>query len=161
MRRRFPMLLIAAAPIALLVAGNQPIALAAVGRAQTASVACSVEATIEITHLAFKPSPVIAGQSTTAYLVAQNCTNKVENTTTTWLAQWVDTSDVVPTNCPAIDPFSGSAKFKPYGTYKAKATYDVPADCTAAGLQVTVRISKGGVVLAQRPAQVQIVHKKG
>jgi hypothetical protein len=160
MRRRFPILLAAVAPIALLVAGNEPIAGANDGGARTASVACSVEATIEITHLAFKPSPVIAGDATTAYLVAQNCTNKVENTSTTWVAEWIDTRDIAPTNCPVIDPFGGSAKFKPYGTYKMKATYDVRADCTASALRVTVKISKGGIVLAKRPAQVQIVHSK-
>jgi len=160
MKRRFPILLAAATPLALLVAGNQPFAAAAQGGGRTATVACSVEATIEITHLAFRPSPVIAGQSTTANLVAQNCTNKVQNTQTTWIAQWIDTSDIAPTNCPVIDPFGGSAKFKPFGTYEAATTYNVPADCRATGLQVTVRIYEGGTVLAQHPARVQIVHRK-
>lgn len=158
MRRRFPILLAAAVPIALLATASP--SFAAAGNARPGSVACSVEATIEITHLSLMPSPVIAGESTTAHLVARNCTNKVQNTSATWLAEWIDTNEIAPTNCPVIDPFGGSAKFKPYGTYKAKTTYDVPADCTASGLQVTVKISQGGAVLAQRSAEVEIVHRK-
>jgi hypothetical protein len=159
MKRRFPILLASVAPITLLAISNQPAAAAAVSTTQPGSVACPVSATIEITHLAFKPNPVIAGDATSVYLVAQNCTNKVENTTTTWLGKWIDTSASA-SGCPVIDPFSRPAKFKPDGTYKVKTTYDIPADCTAASLQVTVRFSKGASVLTQRSADVQIVHSK-
>jgi hypothetical protein len=160
MSRRIGVLLAVVGPIAILTLANQPLAAAAGAAPRVESVACSVSATIEITHFAFKPSTVVAGDAATAYLVAQNCTNKRQKTSTTWIAQWINSSVSPGTGCPVIDPFGGSADFKPFGTYKTKVSYDIPADCTAAGLQVTVKISEGATVLAQGVARVKIAHAK-
>lgn len=159
MLRRLPKMLALVAPLALLpilsptpsfAAGSAPV-----------SVACSVSATIEITHFAFKPSTVVAGDTATVYLVAQNCTNRSQSTSVTWLAQYIDMSaNPVATDCPVIDPYSKMADFKPFGTFKAKSSYLIPADCLATALQVTARISGAGKVLAQRSAEAKIVHKK-
>jgi hypothetical protein len=111
---------------------------------------------VTITHIAFKPSPVLRGQTSTVHLVAQNCTNETQTTTLTWLGRFERAGGGIPSGCPVIDPFSRDATFAPGAIFRAKVTYLVPASCTATALAVTARISQGATVLAHKTATLAI-----
>jgi hypothetical protein len=111
---------------------------------------------VTVTHLAFKPSVVLSGQTSTVHLVAQNCTNETQTTTITWLGRFERPGGGIPSGCPVIDPFSQGATFAVGGIFRAKVTYLVPASCTATALAVTARISRGATVLAHKTATLTI-----
>jgi hypothetical protein len=138
------------APIGLLVAvGAGPAA--AQTRATATQAACS--GVVDITHLAFKPSTIPPGGTSTAHLTARNCTGESQNASSTWFGTFTgDNSD-----CPVIDPLNQAADFAPYGSVKSKVGYEVPSTCRASDLQITVRISENGTVLAQKTADLTIL----
>ena len=113
--------------------------------------------TIDITHLAFKPRKVAPGESSTAHLVARNCTRSSVEANVTWVATWVGpASGTYPSGCPVIDPISESADFTPRGKFISEMNYEVPGGCEASGLYLTVRISAESGQITQRSADLKI-----
>jgi len=158
MLRRFPIIAIALAPIAVLTIGSQQLASAAeVGGGGSHGFACPVLDTIEITHLAFKPASVASGHSSTAYLVARNCTDKALDTNAMWEGTFLNSNGTPVSGCPVLDPFSEPANFEPAGTLKSKATFEAPVGCKANVFQLTVTISADGETLARRDSDLKII----
>jgi len=116
------------------------------------AAACS--GTIAITELRFVPPSVTRGGTSTAHVVAHNCTGRTQSTELTWLGQFKGKHI---SGCPAIDPLPESATFTSRGTVKAKLSYELPTSCTASQLQVTTRFTgSGGTQLAVRSAALSI-----
>ena len=154
MLRKLVLAIAVTAPIGLLTAsGSMPAA--AQTRATVTESGCS--GVVEITHLAFKPSEVAPGNSSTAHLTARNCTGVAQQASSTWIATF--TGDVY--NCPVIDPLSQPADFAPNGTVRSKLSYEVPSGCVATYLQLTVKIYQSGTLLAQRTADLTILKPPG
>jgi hypothetical protein len=118
--------------------------------ATQASAPSSCAGVIRITHLAFKPSAVRPGGSSTAYLTAVNCTNETQDASATWLGKFTRGLGGGTAGCPEIDPFSQPADFSPGGTFKSHTGYTDPGGCYARELQITVKISEGATVLAEK-----------
>ena len=98
--------------------------------AGTPAQACAVTSVIEITHFAFNPPAIPPGQSSTATLTAQNCTNQVQQTSEIWSGRFANSSGSIPPGCPAIDPisFGVNSGFEgvtpgPHGTQESLATW--------------------------------------
>lgn len=135
---------------ALTIAGGSSASAAPAGPA-----ACT--GTVRITSLAFAPSTVPPGQSSTATLHARNCTSQTQQTTTTWFGQFIGSGVGIPTGCAAIDPLPRPATFTPHGTVTLSTTYLVFASCTATSLRLTVQITgSGGVLLATASTSLAI-----
>jgi hypothetical protein len=117
-----------------------------------AGATMSCAGSIKITHMAFRPSTVSPGQSSTVHVVAVNCTGQSRQTTLTWLGRFVGGSG----GCPAIDPLPQSANFTPHGRFTSSLTYLVPAGCTATSLQARAQFRAGGRVVAERTADLTI-----
>jgi hypothetical protein len=149
-------LLVAATSIALVlvVAGVLPDTTA--GAAPVAA-SSSCQRVIRITHLAFNPDSAPPGGSSSVYLSAVNCTDMAQQTSVTWLGKFTGGSGGSPVGCPEIDPYAQAADFSPHAAFRSKATYDVPYGCDARHLQITVRLSQGGTVLAHRSASLTIL----
>lgn len=113
---------------------------------------------VQITRLAFSPSSVSPGDSSTADLTARNCTSASQQTTATWFGRFVGASAGIPTGCPVLDPLPQPATFGPNGTFRSSVGYLVPASCTASQLQITVQIQQSGTILAQQSANLAITH---
>jgi hypothetical protein len=130
----------------------------AVGGSGTAQAApCT--GTVQITSLAFAPATVAPGQSSTATLVAQNCTDQTQATSTVWFGRFLSSSGAAfPPGCPAIDPVALPATFPPGGQASRSLSYLALASCTATDLQLTVRItsSTDGSTLAEQTADLAI-----
>jgi len=118
-----------------------------------APAACT--GTVQITSLAIAPLVVAPGQLATATLTAQNCTDQPVTASATWVGRFVGAT-LPPPGCPVIDPIARPADFAAGGTITQSTGYLVFAGCTATDLQVTVRITAGGVLLAQQTADVPI-----
>jgi hypothetical protein len=103
----------------------------------------------------FKPPAIFAGQSSTAHVLAVNCTNRTLNTTLTWFGHFARGGGLPP-GCPVIDPLPEGETFAPLGKVSAHVTYLVPATCTATSLVITAEFSAAGVVLAERSATLTI-----
>jgi hypothetical protein len=138
------------------VLGAATMATAAPAGAAGSSTACT--GVIRIAHMAFRPPAVAPGQSSTVHVLAVNCTDQSQTTSVTWLGRFIGTSGQVPQGCPVIDPVSEAANFVPHGTFAGKMTYLVLSGCTANLLRVTARFSEGGAVLAERSANLTILH---
>jgi hypothetical protein len=150
MMRKLLMAIAVISPIGLLAAtGATPAA--AQMRTSTAVSGCA--GVVEITHLAFKPAAVAPGSSSTAHMTARNCTGESQSTTSTWKGTYKGDR----TDCPVIDPVSQPANFAPNGTVKSKVGYEVPSGCDANYLQVTVELTEGGTILAQKTADLRIL----
>jgi hypothetical protein len=153
---RKPLMLLAAAPVGLLLIASGALPITAAGAA-SASAASSCGGVIEITHMAFDPKAVPPGGSSTVYLTAANCTDQPHHTSATWLAKFTGGSGGHPVGCPEIDPFSQGADFSPGGTLHSKTAYEIPSGCDARHLQVTVRFSQGGTTLTSRTTALTIL----
>ncbi|MEE4542376.1 hypothetical protein V2S66_10430 [Streptomyces sp. V4-01] len=149
-------LTVAAATAALLGAGGAR-ALAAGPGATPPPTTCS--GVVRIDALAFAPAEIAAGQSSTATLVATNCTGQPQNVSETWAASWVSASTTgIPAGCPVIDPLSRQATFAPHARAAASTGYLVFAGCTADALRLTVTVSQSGVLLGRASATLLIDH---
>lgn len=137
-----------------------PTAVAYAKPAQPAAPLAACAGTISITSLTFDPPNVAAGvtSTSTATLVARNCTFQRQQVTATWLGRFADpaTGPAIPPGCPGIDPLPLPMDFPARGSLSRSVTYLVFATCTATVLHLTVTISKGGQVLATRSADLQI-----
>ena len=129
---------------------------AAVGGAGPATAAgpAACTGTVQITGFTFTPATGSPGQTATATLTAQNCTNQPVSATATWSGRFVGAGGGVPAGCPVIDPLARPADFAAGGTITQSTGYLVFSGCTATDLQVTVRITAGGVLLAQQTADL-------
>lgn len=153
MRRRLLMAVVVLASAGLLTAPSG----VATASTLTSRAHLSCTGIVQITRFAFTPSSVGPGDSSTAYLTARNCTSASQQATATWFGRFVGTGAGIPTGCPVLDPLARPAAFAPYGTVHSSVGYLVPASCTAAQLQITVRIQQSGTVLAQQSANLAIV----
>jgi hypothetical protein len=143
------------APAALLVAAAGTAAATTPLPAKLAPSACG--GIIEISQLAFSPATVARGQSSTAGLVARNCTGTSQQTTETWLGSFIGSAAGIPPGCPVIDPLAQQADFPAHGQLSSSVGYTVFSSCTAIELQVTVKItSSTGTLLAQQTATLAI-----
>jgi hypothetical protein len=144
------------APAALLAGLPGSAAAASAGSGGTVPPACT--GVIQIQKFAFDPAAVAAGGSSTATLVARNCTAQTQDTTETWFGSFVDAAGTLPPGCPVIDPLAKPADFAPNGEVTASVGYLVFSGCEATELQITVRItSSAGVLLTQGVADLAII----
>jgi len=141
----------AVAALALAGAGAAP-AMAA----PAAAAACS--GTIDITSLTFDPPAATPGQTVTATIAAQNCTDQPQSASVLVVARFVGSSPGIPAGCPAIDPLPPqTASFAPNGGYTASQGYLIFSGCTATALEVTARFTgAAGALLATRTADLPI-----
>lgn len=139
----------------VLAAGLVAIGGSAASAAPVRPATCS--GTVEITSLAFSPSAVPPGGSSTATLKAQNCTGQTISASATWIAQFQGAGGGLPAGCPVIDPLARPLTFDPHGTVTQSTGYLVPSACQATSLHLTVRISAAGVVLATGSANLTII----
>jgi hypothetical protein len=138
-----------------LVAAPAGVAAASVA-ASRAPASCS--GVIQITSLAFTPPAVRPGGTSTANMVARNCTGATQHASVLWLGRFVGPGTGIPPGCPAIDPLPpAQVTFTPHGQVRGSLGYLVPASCTATQLQVTVVIEQGAVVVAERTADLAII----
>jgi hypothetical protein len=114
--------------------------------------------TVQITSLTFNPAHVAPGQSSTATVVARNCTNQPVQASVLFLGRFVGPSTGIPAGCPVIDPLPPrQVSFAAHGRYSTSVGYLVFAGCTATSLQVTARFTDAtGAVLATRTASLPI-----
>src|SRR5580704_12805088 len=103
---RKPLMVLAAAPIGLLLLASGALPTTAAAASASAPATSSCRGVIEITHLAFNPEAVPPGGSSTVHLTAVNCTAQGQQTSATWLAKFTGGSGGHPVGCPEIDPFS-------------------------------------------------------
>jgi hypothetical protein len=150
MLRKLVLTMAVMAPIVLLTASD---AMPAAAQPRTGMTVSACSGTVEITHLAFKPPSIAPGGSSTAHLKARNCTDASIQAASTWIASFTGDTN----GCPVIDPLTQPADFSPYGTVRSKVGYEVPSGCAATGLQLTVKISAGGTLLAQKTADLVIM----
>ena len=114
--------------------------------------------TIQIRQFAFSPATVAAGQSSTAGLVARNCTGKTQKVTETWFGSFSGSAPGIPPGCAAIDPFPQQVSFPARGQVSNGVTYTVFPTCQATALTVTVEItSSTGTLLAEQSATLAII----
>lgn len=152
-----------AIPAALVIGASAP-ASAAIGSGPTIASAppSACVGVIQIQQLTFSPAVVAPGGSSTATLVATNCTAQTQDTTATWTGTFTGASTGVPAGCPVIDPLARPADFAPHATITSSLTYTVFSGCTATDLLVTVKItSSTGTLLAVQTADLPIVSPVG
>lgn len=124
--------------------------------------ACAASSVIDIAYFAFNPSAISPGQSSTATLITQNCTDQAQLINGIWYGRFAGPSGGTPQGCPAINPLSFVMNFSPHSVISTSAAYTVPLSCTATQLILTVNIyGEGGVLLTQGTAVLQIVHATG
>ncbi|MGI5237881.1 hypothetical protein [Dactylosporangium sp. CA-139066] len=125
--------------------------------AQAAASACV--GTIQITSFGFNPAQVTPGQSSTATVVARNCTARSQQVSVMTVARFVGATTGIPAGCPVIDPLPPArVTIAPRASYSSSTTYVVFAGCTATALEATVRItdSTSGTLLATQTARLTI-----
>jgi hypothetical protein len=142
-------------PVGLVAA---PVGMAVASAAATRPPA-SCSGVIQITSLAFTPPAVPPGGTSTANMIARNCTGATQRASVLWLGRFVGSGSGIPPGCPAIDPLPpAQVTFTPHGRVRASLGYFVPVSCMATQLQVTVVIEQGATVVAQRTADLTIIH---
>jgi hypothetical protein len=154
--RRFAGLMMSGVAAAVLLAVDAGSAAAGPAPARSAA-AC----TVRISSLTFDPAAVSPGRSSTAQLVARNCTRRQVSALATWSARFVGPDGGFPAGCPVIDPLALPVTLAPHARAASSVGYLVPASCTAASLHLTVRISSGATVLAERSADLIIAPVPG
>ncbi|MGC9668442.1 cellulose binding domain-containing protein [Planosporangium sp. 12N6] len=113
--------------------------------------------TVQITSLTFNPPTVSPGQTSTATLTVQNCTNQPQQLTGTPVATWVSaTGTGIPAGCPVIDPLPLQVSLAAGGSYTTSIGYSVFSGCTAIGLHLTVTFYGNGTALASHSADLTI-----
>src|SRR4051794_6781057 len=80
--------------VTLTVAGMIAVAVANATVASAAS--CSSTDTVVITSLSFSPPAIVAGQSSTATMVAQNCTAQPVSAISTWFGRYFGSGTGIP-----------------------------------------------------------------
>ena len=145
--------LLTVAAAALCVAG--PIVLSAPA-AQAATTGCT--ATVQITSLTFNPAQAAPGQTATATVVAQNCTDQPQQASVLFIARFVGPTTGIPAGCPVIDPLPPQkVTIAAAGTYTTGLSYSIFSGCTATSLQVTATFTDStGAVLAAQTASLPI-----
>jgi hypothetical protein len=143
---------------AAMVLASAGLAFAPLGVAAASQPAPSCSGVVRITQLTFDPTAVTPGETSTASLTAVNCTGAAQQTTATWFGRFLGPGTGIPSGCPVIDPLPQQADFAPYGSYQGSVGYLVPASCTADDLAVTVQLAQGGTILAEKTADLAIVH---
>ncbi len=149
MLRKLVMTMAVLAPIGLLATSAIP----AAAQTRTSMTSSGCSGTVEITNLVFKPPSIAPGDTLTAHLTARNCSAESLQASSTWIGSFTGNTG----SCPAIDPLSQPADFSPHGTVRSKVGYEVPSGCSATNLRLTVRISEGGTLLAQKTAELAII----
>jgi cellulase/cellobiase CelA1 len=122
----------------------------------TSATAATCTGTVQITSFGFNPPAINAGQSSTATLVAQNCTGQPISAVVIWGARYTGPGTGIPPGCPAIDPVGTPLNLAANGQATARLTYLTFASCTATGLSVTANVSGNGGTLASQTATLTI-----
>ena len=122
------------------------------------ATAATCDGTIQITSLTFDPAEAAPGQTATATVSAQNCTDLPQQASLMFVARFVGPSAGIPAGCPAIDPLPPlQASFPAGGAYTTGQGYLVLPGCTATALEVTARFTDAaGAVLATQTADLPI-----
>ncbi len=145
------------------VAASLAVAVAAgvlvLGTLTATAAACA--GTVQINSLAFNPPVISAGQSSTATLVAQNCTSQPIQAFVTWAARYTGPGTGIPPGCPVIDPLQLNLALPAGGQGTSSMGYQTFASCTATGFQATATISAGGSTLASQSATLTFAGASG
>lgn len=143
----------------IIIAGGLPAAAIGSGTADAAALpaACATSSVIEIESFGFNPPAVPPGKSSTATLIAVNCTDQPQQVTEIWSGHFAGPSGGIPSGCPVIDPLSFSAVFAPNSTITNSVGYLVPLSCAATELVVTVDIYGNSSLLTQGTAVLEIL----
>lgn len=124
--------------------------------AATAATAATCTGTVQIDSFAFNPPAVSPGQSSTATVVAENCTGQPIQAFATWMGRYTGSGTGIPAGCPVIDPIQLNLALPANGQASSSLTYSTFAMCGATGLQSTVTITSGGTTLASQTATLTI-----
>ncbi len=109
-----------------------------------------------VTTLAFGPSVVAPGGTSTVRLSGRNCSRREQQVTVTWIGTF--TGDR--TGCPAIDPVARALTIPRGAGLRDQQTYLVLSGCAADKLSVTARVTdKTGKRIKQKTADLRIVQK--
>ncbi|HEY0534218.1 MAG TPA: cellulose binding domain-containing protein [Actinoplanes sp.] len=124
--------------------------------AQAAVATCT--GSVQISSLTFNPAQGIPGQTTTATVIAQNCTNQPQQASVLLTGRFIGPLAGIPAGCPSIDPLPPQqVAIPPAGTYATGLGYLIFSGCTATSLQVTARFTNAaGAVLATQSATLPI-----
>ena len=120
------------------------------------ATAATCTGTVQIDSFAFNPPAVNAGQSSTATVVAENCTGQPIQAFATWSARYTGSGTGIPPGCPVIDPVQLNLALPANGQGTSSLGFSTFAMCSATGLQAMVTISSGGVTLATQTATLTI-----
>jgi len=120
---------------------------------------CAGTAAVEISSMAFSPTTVTAGQSSTVTAVVRNCTNQAQSISSYWYGRYTSppATDIAP-GCPAIDPLVTPLNLPAGGQVTVTKVWSTFASCTATKLTITYHVSSPDGVDAQRSADLTIGH---
>jgi hypothetical protein len=152
MIRRATLITLAAALAGGLMAASADGAAAAVPAAT-----CAKPAVIAVKSFTFHPASVRAGGTSTATLIAVNCTARTRVTTENWFGRFSRPGGGFPKGCPVLDPLPVPARFAPHGTVTRHVTYLALRPCNATRLTITVDIDGNGKLLAKGTAILKII----
>ncbi|MFJ8580918.1 cellulose binding domain-containing protein [Micromonospora sp. NPDC093277] len=145
-----------AALAALCTTGAALAVLAATAPAHAADPACT--GTIRIASMTWSPPQITPGQGSTLTLVAQNCTDTLQQVSLFSYGRFLGADPgSIPPGCPVLDPLPPRQITIAAGaTYAATSGYSTFATCTATRLQVTARFSTGDTTVASGSADLAI-----
>jgi Cellulose binding domain len=143
--------------VAIAVAAVCGVALAPAAPGAARAATCT--SPVQITSLTFNPAQVAPGQSGTATITVQNCSDQSQTVSVLTYARFVGTTSGIPAGCVAIDPLPPPhVTLAPGGTWSTSPSYPVFTGCAATALEVTARVSdSSGAVLDTRTADLPIV----
>jgi hypothetical protein len=106
------------------------------GPAAAGAAPCMGTAPIQINSMAFIPTSVAPGQSSTVTAVVQNCTNQAFTTANVGSSYWYGifttprATGIAP-GCPAVDPLPQTLSVPAGGQVSVSSTWRVVSSCTA------------------------------
>lgn len=146
-----------AAGAAVLLTGGGPAA-ALDGAPQATPVPGTCSGVVRVGTLTFDPAQVARGGMSGATVKTTNCTGQSQAVTETWTGRFTSASGTgIPQGCPALDPLPRQVTLAPYAQISTTTSYLAFSGCTADRLTVTVRVTQGAVLIAQRSADLIIV----
>jgi hypothetical protein len=117
--------------------------------APTAARAEPAGCTLRIVRFAWVPDRIYGGDSSTAWVAAENCTGQTLELTRTVYGEQIPP-------CPTIDPLAAPVTIEPHGRYVAKALRLVAPDCTGVEVLVVAFAGADGTILASATATLHI-----
>jgi hypothetical protein len=123
----------------------------------TNASAATCTGTVQVVSMTFNPPTVVAGQSSTATLKVQNCTNQQQVLNIQFYARFLGSSNGIPPGCIVYDPLVRQLTVPASANASIAMGYSTFAGCTATGLQATATISLGGTTLGSQDAILNIL----